>query len=116
MNESDSPAQASSSARREGSAGDRALSRFLRTQLRPYLDPDDARILRAVVSAIVRGDLAPLHQLSAREKRSLLEMLDGRLSVHRRMPDPRSLVRLTDALVPPLPGEERLRAPGAPAR
>ncbi|HEV2318008.1 MAG TPA: hypothetical protein VGV89_10630 [Thermoplasmata archaeon] len=84
--------------------------------MRPLLGADAARLTRTVNDAIVHGDLAPLLALSSADRRMLLELLDRRSSRFRTLPECRSLVRLTELLLPPLAVDGRLAAPGVPAR
>jgi hypothetical protein len=59
---------------------------------------DSPRAKRAVQQAIQSGDLHELERLPAREKRSLLELIEERLNAGGRRPDPRAIVELAGAL------------------
>jgi hypothetical protein len=74
--------------------------RWLLDAIRPaLLRLDSSETQRTVKRCLERGDLAPLARLLPREKRTLLELVDGAVATSGR-PDPRALVALTEALSP----------------
>jgi hypothetical protein len=76
-------------------ATDREALQYLHAEIGPILRRERLQpVLRAVKSAVARGELAPLGRLPERQRRALLSAIERRLAQSRRTPSPKVVVRL----------------------